>query len=149
MRLKLEVLSMSMPQEYMSKIAEATYLLKTLHYLSFIYLHEMNAPRPRFILSEVHKGKRERCVRVHRRRRLYPRIVIMKKSESFNIVGKGFMLRLLPVPEIADLDQFCADQNNGELPISLGTYTRMLDSEPTVSIEWSVRLWAWENNIQP
>ncbi|XP_033735026.1 uncharacterized protein LOC117323718 [Pecten maximus] len=146
MRLKLGVASLSMPDEYISKVAEVAYLLKTLHYLKFTYMHEVDSARPRFLLWEVHKGRRERCLCVHRRRRLYPRIVIMKRTETFNIIGKGFMLRLFPVPERADPDQYCADRNNGELPISLGTYTRTLDTVPAMSIEWNVRLWAWENN---
>ncbi|XP_060071299.1 uncharacterized protein LOC132551201 [Ylistrum balloti] len=145
MRLKLELSSLSMPEAYIEKVSEAHHLRHRLHYLSLTYIHEVDETRPRFLLWEVYKGRRERGVRVQRRRHLYPRIVMLRKTETFIIIGKGFMLRLYPVPEVTDPDQYGALKNNGELPVSLGTYTRILDSIPSMSMDWNVRLWAWEN----
>ncbi|XP_021348140.1 uncharacterized protein LOC110447050 [Mizuhopecten yessoensis] len=148
MRLRLVVSSMSMSANYLEKVSEANHLRDNLHYLSFTYTHNADEARPRFLLWEVHKGRREHCLTVRKRRYLYPRIVLMKKTETFIIIGKGFMLRLFPLPEGADPDRYGPQQNNGELPVSLGTYTRILDTAPTMSMDWDVRLWAWENSHQ-
>lgn len=87
MKLKLEMSCTSMPPQYMQSLAEARHLRDNVRYLTLSYQHQVGEARPHIVLSEIHKGRRQNCLKIRKRRSLHPRIVVLKKTEKLVIIG--------------------------------------------------------------
>ncbi|KAK6181225.1 hypothetical protein SNE40_009127 [Patella caerulea] len=141
-RLHIRLKQTNAKPEILEKHPEVEYLMRNLKFIKVKLMHHPLDSKIKISIEESH-GRR-RNTSVPRFRPMYGRFLFLDHLQpSLFISGGEFMLNLTPPQE--GMPGARAD-GNGELPEVVGYYSRQLDSNPNIVMEWSVAVWNWYNN---
>ncbi|XP_071163502.1 uncharacterized protein [Mytilus edulis] len=146
MKIYLKYQSSNISENLFERFPEASYLIEHVKYLKvFLICHPAKRGDPLVMIKESQGNYTKKMLRKSRQRELDSRIQIVNGKSYTMFMGKDFMLMLHPPPRETCPSDFV--EGNGERPTAMGYYTRMLDTNPQVILEWEAYVYHWYNAV--
>lgn len=146
MKIYLKYHASNISENLLERYPESSYLIEHVKYLKvWLVCHPAKKGDPFVMMKESQGNYITKMLRKSRLRELYSRIQIISGKSYAIFMGKDFMLMLHPPPRETFPRDF--EEGNGERPTAMGYYTRMLDTNPQVVLEWEAYVYHWYNEV--